>query len=192
MARTQAADYEEKRQTIVEEAARLFAAQGSDGASVAELAEACATSKSLIYHYYPSKEAILFDVMNGHMDDLLGAIEENAAGPAAEAFARFTRALLRRYAGAAARQKVLLYEIDRLPRAQRQEIIDKERRLIAHAEGLIARASRKPQDRARLRAAAMLYFGMLNWTHNWFKPSGALTRDELADMAAETVLRSLA
>ncbi len=192
MARTQAADYAEKRLAIVEEAARLFAARGFDGASVAELAEACATSKSLIYHYYASKEAILFDVMNGHMDDLLGAIDDSAGGGAAEAFTRFTRALLRRYAGAAARQKVLLYEIERLPRAQRQEIVEKERRLVAHAEALIARASRKTQDRARLRAAAMLYFGMLNWTHNWFRPSGALSRDELADMAAETVLKSLA
>ena len=87
---------------------------------------------------------------------------------------------------------MLLYEIARLPKAQRLEIVEKERRLIAHAEALIARASSNGKDRARLRAAAMLYFGMLNWTHNWFKPSGALSRDELADMAADTILKSSA
>jgi AcrR family transcriptional regulator len=193
MARKQAVDYEEKREAIVDAAARLFAERGFDGASLADLAGACETSKSLIYHYYASKEAILYDVMRGHMDDLLGAIDERPSSKdnPTEALKRFTRELLRRYAGAAARQKVLLYDIDRLSKAEREDIVGKERRLIAHAEALIARRAAEPIDRARLRAATMLYFGMLNWTHNWFRPSGALSRDDLADMAATTILRAI-
>ena len=34
----------------------------------------------------------------------------------------------------------------------------------------------------------MLFFGMLNWTHTWLKPSGAVSRDDVADMAAEMAL----
>jgi len=64
MARTQAADFEQRREKIVERAAQLFAERGFLGASIADLAKACKTSKSLIYHYYSSKEEILFDVMH--------------------------------------------------------------------------------------------------------------------------------
>ena len=76
MARTQAADYDAKREAITEAAAKLFAEKGFAGASVSDLADRCAVSKSLIYHYYASKEAILFDVMNEHIDDLLGDLEQ--------------------------------------------------------------------------------------------------------------------
>ena len=70
MARTQAADYEQRREAIVEKAAERFASQGFRGASVADLAEAVGASKSLIYHYYPSKEDILFEVMDSHLQEL--------------------------------------------------------------------------------------------------------------------------
>ena len=78
MARTQAADYEERRTAIVEQAAQLFAERGFLGASIADLAEACDSSKSLIYHYYTSKEDILYDVMHSHVRALLDTAEEVA------------------------------------------------------------------------------------------------------------------
>lgn len=187
MARKQAADYGEKRDAIVDEAARLFAEKGFAGASLADLAYACDMSKSLFYHYYPSKEAILYAVMNGHMDDLLTAIDAPGGQDPQEALCAFSRALLRLYSGAAAKQKVLLYELSNLPDAQRAEIVAKERRLIAHVEGLIAR-SRRDASKPRLRAQAMLFFGMLNWTHSWLKPGGPVSRDEVADMAARMAL----
>ena len=49
MARPQAADYDDRRAAIVEQAARLYAERGFLGASLSDLAKACKTSKSLIY-----------------------------------------------------------------------------------------------------------------------------------------------
>jgi AcrR family transcriptional regulator len=187
MARTQAENYGEKREAIVAEAAKLFAARGFDGASLAELAEACGMSKSLFYHYYPSKEQILFAVMDGHMEALLTAIDAAPASDPANALRGFARALLRLYAGAADRQKVLLYELARLPAAERRQIVAKERKLVAHVEDILARAAPRP-EKAALRAKAMLFFGMLNWTHTWLKPGAGLTRDEVADLASRTIL----
>src|SRR5258708_31929188 len=71
MARTQALDYDKRRKTITSTAARLYAQHGFLGTSVAQIAAPCRTSKSLIYNYYPSKEDILFDVMNSHVQSLL-------------------------------------------------------------------------------------------------------------------------
>ena len=74
MARPQAADYAERRATIVEEAAELYASRGFARASVADLADRVGTSKALIYHYFPSKEAILFEVMDSHLRQLSEAV----------------------------------------------------------------------------------------------------------------------
>lgn len=193
MARPRAADYDDKRTLIMEKAAFLFARDGFAATSLSGLAEACGVSKSLIYHYYPSKEAILYDVMRGHMDDLLSAIDAEIPverSEAASRFRSFTRDLLRRYTGAAAKQKVLLYELGNLPAARHEDIVEKQRRLIDFVVSLLAAAPEAAKNRPRLRAKAMLYFGMLNWTHTWFRPDGPVSRDAVADLAAELVLGS--
>ena len=191
MARTQAADYDAKRDAITVHAARLFAAKGFAAASISELADRCKVSKSLIYHYYASKEAILFDVMSDHIDELLDAVETTDIDDKAPETSvhEVTRTLLQHYVGAADKQKVLLYELDSLPKNSKAEIVRKQRKIVARVEDIIVAA--KPsfkKDRAALRAKTMLYFGMLNWTHTWFKPKGAISRDGLAEMAAGIIL----
>jgi AcrR family transcriptional regulator len=189
MARTQAADYEERRTAIVEQAARLFAERGFLGASIADLAEACNSSKSLIYHYYASKEDILYDVMHSHVRALLDAAEDIAGGTAlpAEKLRDLTAAFLRLYAGAAARHRVLLNELQRLPEKQRTTIVAIQRRLIEIVEGVLEEL--RPDLTAPLkRPAAMLYFGMINWTHTWLDPQGRADPQQIAALAAEIYL----
>ncbi len=194
MARQQAADYDQKRALITKEAAKLFASNGFDGASILDLATACNTSKSLIYHYYASKEEILFDVMNAHMELLLGVVHELEAedGSPAALFRQLSRGLMRQYTGAADSQKVLLYELGKLSTPEKKEIVGKQRQIIDFAENLLMRAApAAEQDHGQLRAHVMLFFGMLNWTPNWFKQSGAASRDDIANMAAEKTLATL-
>lgn len=192
MARTQAADHAIKRDAITEQAAKLFAQKGFGGASLSDLAAACKTSKSLIYHYYSSKEAILFAVMRDHIDALLAACDDIADMPASpeDKLRALARALMHLYVGAADSQKILLYELNNLPERERDEIVSKQRKLISFVERLVREL--RPDlalSRDRLRATVMLYFGMLNWTHTWFRSSGPIGRDEIADMATDTVLR---
>ena len=185
MARTQAADYGERRAAIVEHAARLFAGRGFLGTSIADLAEACDSSKSLIYHYYASKEDILYDVMHSHVQTLLDAAEDIAgrAVPPATKLRDLTTAFLQLYAGAAARHRVLLNELQQLPEEQRKTVVAIQRRLIDIVESLLGelRADLPP---ALKRPAAMLYFGMINWTHTWFDPEGRATAEQIAALAA--------
>jgi hypothetical protein len=62
MPRGLARDHAEKRDALRRGAAAHFAAQGYERASMASVAAACGVSKALIYHYYDSKEALLFDL----------------------------------------------------------------------------------------------------------------------------------
>ena len=192
MARTQSADYDKKRDAITHAAAHLFAKFGFAAASVSEIAARCEVSKSLIYHYYPSKDDILYDVMSDHMDRLVSLIERSGAAENQSSKAHLiaiTKNFLEAYEGSADAQKVLLYEIDSLPARQREEILTKQRRIVAFVRAIIADGVAQDQRTPKvLSAKTMLYFGMLNWTHNWYQPDGGLNRDELATLAADTIL----
>lgn len=193
MARTQAAEYDQRRRAIVEAAAALYAQHGFLGASVADLAQRCNTSKSLIYHYYQAKEDILFDVMNTHvqaLDEAAHAISESPERPEKKLRA-LAHAFMRLYVGAADRHVVLLNELDNLPKARRAEIVKLQRDLIALVRDMLLEIAPRLETKARAHAAAMLFFGMINWTHTWFDPNGAVSADEIADMAVDVALGGL-
>jgi len=194
MARTQASDFNDRREFIIERALQLYAERGFLGASVADLASACKTSKSLIYHYFPSKEDILFEAMDSHIKTLSNAASGIAAmdATAAEKLRALTHAFMHLYVGAAARHKVLINELFHLPPARRDVIVGRQRRLIQLVADLVGEI--QPQLKSRpelLRPAAMLFYGMLNWTNTWFDPKGPATVDDISDLIGDVILGGL-
>jgi hypothetical protein len=93
---------------------------------------------------------------------------------------------MRLYVGAEDSHKVLLNELDNLPRQRRAEVVAKQRRIIGAVEALVSEI--RPDARDRSLPLTMLFFGMINWTHTWFRPDGAVDADGLADMAVELML----
>ena len=190
MARPQSPEYDKRRAAIVATAATLYARDGFTGASVADLAKACNTSKSLVYHYFPSKEDILHDVMASHLTLLVEAAETALKKEDPEARLRaLASSFMELYSGAADRHKVLLNEIDNLPPERRAEVIAHQRRIVAIVEEVLREV--RPQSRASARALAMLFLGMINWTHTWFQPDGSLSPEELASLAVDTMLNGM-
>ncbi len=190
MARTQSADYEQRREAILTQAARVFATNGFKGTSVADLAAACETSKSLIYHYYPSKEDILYGVMISHIDQLAGNVAEvmARADPPAVLLDVLIHNFMRDYVGAADRQKVLLNELGSLPPEKRKSIVGKQRGIVDAVQTLLAATQPAlAADPVRARVRTMLLFGMINWTHTWFDPTGPVSASDVADMAVELI-----
>jgi len=189
MARPQSPDYDKRREAIVAAAARLYARRGFQGASVADLAKACDTSKSLIYHYFPAKDDILHAVMAEHLDALVAAAEavRSGGGPPEEQLRALTISFMRHYVGAQDRHKVLLNELDNLPAAAREDVVAKQRRVIATTEAIIAGLA--PGGDARV--SAMLFFGMINWTHTWFDPTGPVMPEMLALRVVDLMLRGV-
>lgn len=194
MARTQAAEYDERKEAIVLAAAALFASHGFNGASVADIAQRCKTSKSLVYHYYESKEDILYDVMISHVRALEDAARDAMAGAgrADQKLRDLAHLFMALYVGAADRHKVLLNDLDELPKARRAEIVAVQRGLIENVRMLLSDIEPTLKaDAKRSLAAAMLFFGMINWTHTWFDPKGAMTAEEIAEMAVNLTLGGL-
>lgn len=185
MARTRAKDFEDKRQAILDRAARIFAQGGYDRTSMAVLAAECGVSKPLLYHYYESKDGLLFDIIEGHLLELIEAVER-ADAPHADAVIRLRgliRALLAAYRDADAEHKVQIDALATLPREQRDELKALERRLVdIFADAAQAVNPELDRGGALLKPATMSLFGMLNWCYMWFQEDGPLTREEYADL----------
>lgn len=188
MARPQSPDYDKRREAILAAAAQLFAQKGFPGTSVAELARTCRTSKSLIYHYFPSKDDILYAVMVDHLDALAEAADAAcASGSAIDKLRALTIAFMRLYASAQNHHKVLLNELDCLPAERRAEVVAKQRRIIQAAENVIAEIG----SGGAARVNTMLFFGMINWTHTWFDPAGPFMPEALALRVVEIMQRGV-
>ena len=59
------------KDTIRQVAINLFYAKGYFATSISEVATGSGIRKSSLYHHYPSKEALLFHILQVTMDDLM-------------------------------------------------------------------------------------------------------------------------
>jgi AcrR family transcriptional regulator len=191
MARTRAADFDEKRRSILDSAAAVFAKLGMERASMAQIAQENNVSKALLYHYYPSKDLLIFDIGRTHLVELEAAIIE-ADRPNLEPRARLRHLIggvLENYRTASNFHQVLLNGTGSLTEAQRLELREMERRIVkAFSDVLTDINPALAQNRAGVTPVTMSLFGILNWVYTWFRPSGALSREGYADMVTALFL----
>lgn len=189
MPRGIAKDHAEKRAAIRKAAATYFARDGLDRASMAGAARAAGVSKALIYHYWDSKEDLLFDILDAHLSALVGVVD--AEGPNAELRA-LVRAILMTYRDADDEHKLQVDALGTLPPEKQAPLIDHQRRLIAKMGDAVRAASDNQLEGDRLRAVTMSVFGMLNWFYMWHLPGSGLSRADYADLVADLVMGGLA
>lgn len=191
MARTRAADYDDKRQAILRRSAAVFAEHGIDRASMALVAGECGVSKALLYHYYDSKEALLQDIIRSHLEELDAAVAEadDPALPAARRLRLLVGRVLECYRDADDLHQVQITGMRTLPPQRAEQLKALERRIVARF-GAVLREVNPALDAGRplLKPVTMSLFGMLNWVYMWFRPDGGLSRDEYADLATALIL----
>ncbi|MEK9961651.1 MAG: TetR/AcrR family transcriptional regulator [Rhodobiaceae bacterium] len=194
MPRRRAVSYDAKLEHIRDTAAGLFARDGFSRTSMAELAAACGVSKALLYHYFDSKEALLFDILRAYLRDLERIVDIDAAtaANARDHLRDLIAALLRQYREAGNTHKLLTFELPVLPAEQQAELRAAERRIMARFELALAAAATEagrtsPLDGPR----AMMLFGTLNWTYTWFREDGRLSLDAYCEMVADSTVASL-
>lgn len=182
MARTRAQDYDAKRDAILHRAAELFAKHGYSGTSITMIADACGMSKALLYHYYPDKEAVLFDILSAHLAELIGAVEKAAATTAdpQERLYAIAAALLDEYRDADAEHQVQIANLKLLPEDKQEQLRAMERVLVGVFSDAIALAVPSIGRGPLLKPLTMSLFGMLNWHYLWFRPGKGLGREEYA------------
>nr|WP_269447450.1 TetR/AcrR family transcriptional regulator [Bordetella trematum] len=175
----------------MERAAAMFARQGYSETSIGDIARACECSKSRLYHYFDSKEAVLRDMLTTHVDSLLERCRQVLYGsnePKAR-FLQIVKLFLEIYATSRDRHVVMLTCLDALPEDQRKALITKQRELIAYVcDALLQLRPDMAANRSLAHVDTMLFFGMINWTYTWYKADGCVSPDALAERTVQLFL----
>ena len=173
-----------KMEKIGKAAARVFDKIGYLQANVNDVADAVRMSKGGIYHYFTSKEEILYFVLDRYMDRVLDNLETSlrALPPEASKLEFIIQRHIRLYAGHKEESKTLLHDYNCLSKKYRQKIAEKERRYLdLVVEALSEYLGENKRVKAEeIKALAFLLFGMCNWCYQWYDPKGAIDSDTLS------------
>jgi AcrR family transcriptional regulator len=161
------------REEMLERAARLFAEKGYDAASMRDIAGEVAVRPSSLYHHFPGKDSILFEICYGFLRDFnLEVVPElRADRPPEEAIRGAIRAHIlfsnRRWA----QVLVSMRERRSLP-AHQQAAINALRRQYRDA---LASTIQRGWERGVFAVpdatiAAMAILDMVNGLAHWFRP----------------------
>nr|WP_321482666.1 TetR/AcrR family transcriptional regulator [uncultured Cohaesibacter sp.] len=195
MARTRANDFEEKQHSLLLDAARVFATQGMEKASMSQIATAAGVSKSLLYHYYPSKDALIFEIVHSHLEELDQALTDanDLTLPPEERLEKLVQTVIEAYRGADDQHKVQLNASQALSDEQRAEIVKVERRIVKCFSNTLREIHPilDDPDRPLLMPVTMSLFGMMNWVYMWFKEDGPISREDYAHLATVLILEGV-
>lgn len=188
MARPRAQDYEEKREAILARAAELFAKQGYERTSMAEVAAACGTSKALLYHYYDSKDVLLYDIISQHLERLRQAVRSAGNGEAKpkKHLRAVVGALLEAYGRSQDEHRVHINDLAALPAEKQAPLKAIEKDVVAAVSGSL-KSALPGIDAKLVRPLTMSVLGMLNSHQSWARSPGTPSRDAYAEMVTRLV-----
>jgi len=194
---------------IVDAAVELFSRKGFDGTSVQEVVDAARVTKGAMYHYFRSKDDLLYEIYHELITEQLAAldriralgqpppqalraiivdlVESTAARlPAAAVYAREGHKLAGEPTAA---QLVGAAPGERSGAALRAQ----RRRYHEGVRELVARGQRDGAfgTSASAETVTLVVFGIINQLPRWYRPDGPISPRRLADEIAGFVLAGL-
>jgi AcrR family transcriptional regulator len=171
-----------RREELTRIAARLFAEQGYQSTSLADLAQALGVQKASLYHHIDSKEDLLWEVAwEGAEAFHAGLDDVPADAPAAERIRLALRAHLAVVGGQLDVATVFVREWRHLSADRRGRFIAERRRYEERIRELFRAGVEESQLRTDLdiATAALLFLSAANWAYTWLRPGSDTV--ELAD-----------
>lgn len=177
-----------RRDQILATAATLFAERGFHGVSVDELGAACGISGPALYKHFPSKDAMLAEMLVAISEKLLSVAVERASS--AQDPVRAVVALVGWHVDFALHHQPLIVVQDRdwasLPDQDRERVRDLQRRYVRLWADWLCRAD-AGLTTTRAQAMAHATFGLLNSTPH----SAVLPEPDMSTMLEQMALRAL-
>ncbi|GAC1602102.1 MAG: TetR/AcrR family transcriptional regulator [Ramlibacter sp.] len=197
MARPKSSQHEIRRDEILDMAARCFAQRSYPATSMKDVAAAGGMSKARLYHYYDSKEAILFDLLDRYTQRLLAVIGQAQATAQRRdlderaALHELIRCFLAEYENSATRHVALLNDTRFLGEQQRELILDRQRDVVSAVTRFLKRSYPARFTPGNQTALTMMVFGMINWTFTWLRPEGEMSYRAFAEEVIAVLDRGL-
>lgn len=184
-----------QRDTIRRAAIRLFNSWGYESTSVKRIAQAMNMAPANLYNYYASKEALLFDVMQCQLDQVLARerrIVEEHQYPA-ERLRELAWDLVMHDLRDPLDAFVGIHGLRGLTGARRETISEMMAAIRSIWIATIAQGAAEGifiGDDPKL--AALVVLTMCSSVASWYVPTGEYAPDRVADHVADSVVRSLA
>lgn len=184
-----------QRQRVLSTSVEIFSKRGYRGTSMKDIAAGVGLSKPTLYHYFPSKEAILVRLYEDLMNESLAgakAIVAAAPGPL-EALRGVISYRVRHTCEKQAIHKVFFEEEEELPAGLLGTVIEKRREF----EDILktAVAQHLEATGGTLPTTATIYvntcLGAANWAYKWFDPQGGEDPRTLGEHIAALLLHPL-
>jgi len=170
---------------LLDAAARVFCADGYEGASMRRLARQAELSVAGIYHYVAGKEELLYWIQYHTFDSLLEGLRESLDG-ILDPHERLRRAVLnhlRHFSNHMHELKVCARELDVLHGKAYADVHERRRAYFEAMHDLVKDLPRKSTGCLDSWLATANLFGMLNWFYQWYDP--ARSRVSLDDLAMQ-------
>ena len=166
--------YDERLNRVLEAATQVIADVGYEKASMRAVAKAAGVSLAGLYHYFDSKEKMLFLIQFRAFTSLVSGLQEKLHGVADPVgqLRTMVRAHVDYFAANMAALKVCSHEFYALTGEAYEETRELRRQSDALTRGIVdrlfdARATEKSLNR---HVATMSLFGTLNWLYSWYAP----------------------
>jgi TetR/AcrR family transcriptional regulator, fatty acid metabolism regulator protein len=189
----------EKRRLILDAAVRVFARQGFHTSRVSDIADEAGVAYGLVYHYFPSKEAILDTLFLERWDVMLQAIVEADAahGAAREKLYAIAGFIVESYRHDPELMKVIIVEVTRAANTFGRTHLEKIREAYRLIAGIVAHAQREGTFRSEITPefAALAFYGLVEQVlTGWIfdaAPVGDQHFETAKRMIVETICRGL-
>ena len=180
---------------IAKAATRLFNKKGYLETNMDDIAAAARTSKGGVYHYFSSKDEILYFILSNYMDLILKDLEsdldqmQNSSSKIKFIISRH----IDLYTGNLAAAKTLLHEAHCLPSKYYKSIAEKERKYYRIVANVLTEllGGRDRIDEAHITSLTFLLFGMCNWIYSWYDPKGRISPEVLSEMILNVFLKGV-
>ena len=193
MARPVGSNGKETAQRAREASLRLFARHGYAAVSMREIAGEVGVGAAALYNHFATKQDLLAELMEAHMDDLLCAwVAEDPGGSASDRLDAFTRFHIRFHADRADEVFVAYMELRSLEPANYHRI---ERKRAAYEAILTLILEDGVKEGSFIlkdpKISALAIIAMLTGVTTWYRQGGRLSARQIEeiyiDMVAKTV-----
>lgn len=180
---------------IIASAVELFAEQGFDATTVQQVVDRAQVTKGALYHYFDSKDDLLYAIyqsligtQNAALDEI-AALGLGAADTVRAVLVNVVRTTVERLSEA----KVFFREAHKLD-AERHAAFRADRRRYHDGVRLIVAAGQASGEFSRVVPAdtvVQIAMGVVNQLPVWYRPGGAKSPEELGNEIADFVLAAL-
>jgi len=186
--------WQERRDSIIDTSARLFARRGYHATGITELCDANDLGKGALYHYIGSKEELLAGIHDRVMDEVMAGADRVASGggsPSAllAAYGQELLDVIHRYPD---HVWVFLHEFLALTGERAARFRTRRRAYEARIEAVL-RAGVAAEEFRDLDpwVTARAWLGMHNYTYLWLRPGGQLSSRDVAAPFSEIFMRGI-